>query len=277
MSAFSPDSRFLVSASADDTCKVWRVADGQRMDTLPQPLKAEYTCTFSPDGRTIVAAGADNNIRVWRFVSREAGDQSDGDGAIRHEGAIVRLAFTPDGTKLVSLAEDRTIKVWRTSDYSELKLWENQPDVASALAFGPDGDSFEVGRMDGSLAILCDPGRRYRSSPRTQTRPELPSQIRPGPTRMASEHEPNNDPTRPTGSPFPRRSPAAVDAGSSGGPDFDYFRFTARAGEPWVFEVNAARSSSKLDSYLEILDGQRPARPAGDPPGGARLLFHVSR
>ena len=43
-----------------------RTASG--MDTLPQPLKAEYTCAFSPDGRTIVAAGADNNIRVWQFV-----------------------------------------------------------------------------------------------------------------------------------------------------------------------------------------------------------------
>ena len=28
--AFSPDGRFLVSASADDTCKVWRVDDGLR-------------------------------------------------------------------------------------------------------------------------------------------------------------------------------------------------------------------------------------------------------
>ena len=98
--AFSPDSRFLVSASADDTCKVWRVDDGQRMDTLPQPLKAEYTCAFSPDGRSIVAAGADNNIRVWRFVSREKPEINPMVTArFAHEGAIVRLAFTRDGDK----------------------------------------------------------------------------------------------------------------------------------------------------------------------------------
>src|SRR6202021_2223182 len=63
----SPDGRFLVSPSGDDTCKVWRVEDGLRMDTLPQPLKEEYACAFSPDGRTIVAGGADNTIRVWDF------------------------------------------------------------------------------------------------------------------------------------------------------------------------------------------------------------------
>ena len=157
--AFSPDGRFLVSASADDTCKVWRVEDGQRMDTLPQPLKAEYTCAFSPDGHSIVAAGADNNIRVWQFVSREKPEINPMVIArFAHEGPIVRLAFTPDGSKLVSLAEDRTIKVWRTSDYSELQLWEKQPDVATALAFAGKS-AFLVGRLDGSLERYHDPGR----------------------------------------------------------------------------------------------------------------------
>ena len=155
--AFSPDGRFLVSASADDTCKVWRVEDGQRMDTLPQPLKAEYTCTFSPDGQSIVAAGADNNIRVWQFVSRDKPEINPMVIArFAHEGPIIRLAFTPDGSKLVSLAEDRTVKVWRTKDYSELQLWENQPDVPAALAFAGNG-TILVGRLDGSLASYAIP------------------------------------------------------------------------------------------------------------------------
>ena len=155
--AFSPDSRFLVSASADDTCKVWRVEDGQRMDTLPQPLKAEYACTFSPDGQTIVAAGADNNIRVWQFVSRDKPEINPMVIArFAHEGPIIRLAFTPDGSKLVSLAEDRTVKVWRTKDYSELRLWENQPDVPEALAFAGNG-TILVGRLDGSLSSYAIP------------------------------------------------------------------------------------------------------------------------
>ena len=38
--------------------------------------------------------------------------------------------------------------------------------------------------------------------------------------------------------------------------DADLYRFTAKAGEQWVIEVNAARSSSKLDSFLEVLDSQ---------------------
>ena len=32
-------------------------------------------------------------------------------------------------------------------------------------------------------------------------------------------------------------------------------RFDAKAGDVWVFEVNAARAGSPLDSKLEVLDG----------------------
>jgi WD40 repeat protein len=255
--AFSPDGRFLVSASADDTCKVWRVVDGQRMDTLPQPLKAEYTCTFSPDGSMIVAAGADNNIRVWRFLSHEKPEINPMVIArFAHEGPIVRVAFTRDGSGLVSLAEDRTIKLWRTSDYSQLQLWENQPDVPTSLALAADGNSFEVGRLDGSIASYTIP---------TAEPLETSAEISPVKTvelaatsalHESTEHEPNNNPVQANRLTLPARVTGAIDGTAGGQSDFDLFRFAAKAGEQWVFETNAARSQSKLDSYLEVLDGQ---------------------
>jgi WD40 repeat protein len=255
--AFSPDNRFLLSASADDTCKVWRVQDGQRMDTLPQPLKAEYCCTFSPDGRTIVAAGADNNIRVWRFVSYDKPEINPMVMArFAHEGAIVKLAFTRDGSKLISLAEDRTIKVWRASDYSELKLWDNQPDVATALALSPDGVSFEVGRLDGTVASFAIPTDAPVESPAGLARVQ-PVEM-PATTRIPErkEHEPNDLPGQANPLELPARITGAIDGTAAGRSDSDLFRFAAKAGEEWVFEIDAARSGSKLDSYIEILDSQ---------------------
>ncbi len=283
---FSPDGRFLVSASADDTCKVWRVDDGQRMDTLPQPLKAEYACMFAPDGNTIVACGADNNIRVWRFVSRDKPAINPMEIAqFAHEGPIVRLAFTPDGSKLVSLAEDRTIKVWLAGDYTELRLWENQPDVATALAFAPDGSSFEVGRLDGSIASFAIPA----AAAVAESRRAAPARI--GPVAAAathsmsdsSEHEPNNTPDQANRLTLPAKVKGVIEGGArlvagtvrvpsqpagnngatdGGQVDSDFFRFAVKAGEQWVFEVSAARASSKLDSVIEILDttGQRVPR-----------------
>jgi WD40 repeat protein/mono/diheme cytochrome c family protein len=261
--AFSPDGRFLVSASADDTCKVWRVEDGSRMDTLPQPLKAESTCLFSPDGRSIVAGGADNNIRVWRFVSREKPEINPMTVArFAHEGAIVRLAFSPDSSKLISLAEDRTVKAWRTDDYTEIQSWPGQPDVASALAFSADGSSFDVGRMDGSMATYPTPGLPP-VDPSPGAAPSAPIAARgPSSSRDLAEGEPNDRPDRANPISLPARLTGTIAGGANGAVDADLFKFSARAGEEWVFEVDAARSGSKLDSFLEVLDdhGRRVPR-----------------
>jgi len=261
--AFSPDGAFLVSASADDTCKVWRVADGRRMDTLPQPLKAETSALFTADGRWIVAAGADSNIRAWRFVSREKPEINPMEVArFAHEGAIVRLALSPDGATLVSLAEDRTIKAWRASDYAEIGSWEGQPDVPSAVAFAPDGASFLVGRMDGSTASFAIPSPAPAPEAAPAAPPAVASAEAPPPAAEAAEREPNDAPEAAVAVALPARISGVVDAGADGRPDADFYRFEARAGEEWVFEVDAARSGSKLDSFVEVLaaDGSRIPR-----------------
>jgi WD40 repeat protein len=262
--AFSPDSRFLVSASADDTCKVWRVADGMRLDTLAQPLEEEYCCAFSPDGRLIAAGGADNTIRVWKFIAQDRPRINPMVQArFAHEGPIVRLAFTPDGARLVSVGEDRAIKLWETAGYTELEMWGEQPDVAVALAIAGDGRSFRVGRMDGSLAAYSLPG------PQVQTAPAEPEAPAPAPAEVAAEgssaplnrlaeREPNNTPAEATAIDLPAELSGTI-AGkdkSSGAADVDLYHFSARAGEPWVIEVNAARAKSKLDSFVEVLDAQ---------------------
>ena len=175
-----------------------------------------------------------------------------------HEGPIVRLAFTPDGSRLVSLAEDRTIKVWETADYTELQLWEQQPDVAAALAVAGDGTSFCVGRMDGSLASYPLPrlaDAEHRGPPRSSRRGDAPiaGTRQHGPS--SAEHEPNDAPRRRTAVELPAEITGAIAGGKDGGrADVDLYRFSAKAGEPWVIEVNAARAKSKLDSFVEVLD-----------------------
>jgi mono/diheme cytochrome c family protein len=256
--AFSPDGRFLVSASADDTCKVWRVDDGMRLDTLPQPLKEEYCCAFSPDGRSIVAGGADNTIRVWNFVSSDKPRINPMVLArFAHEGTIVRLAFTRDGSKLLTLAEDRTIKVWETAEYTELRSWEQQPDVATAVAVSGDGTSFRVGRMDGSLASypLPDPRDRGDATPAEARSEAVPVRDGGGPSRVA-EREPNNATAQATEVNVPAEVTGTIAGGAAGEGDVDIYRFSGKAGEQWVIEVNAARSRSKLDSFVEVLDSR---------------------
>ena len=43
-------------------------------------------------------------------------------------------------------------------------------------------------------------------------------------------------------------------AGESRAPDVDLYQFSAKTGQQFVIEVNAARDKSPLDSHIEVLD-----------------------
>jgi hypothetical protein len=84
------------------------------------------------------------------------------------------------------------------------------------------------------------------------------------PMTATAEQEPNNEAASANAAPAPVQVTGVIDASATAGvpPDVDLYRFKARAGEEWVIEVNAGRSGSKLDSFVEVLtaDGQRIER-----------------
>lgn len=253
---FSPDGQLLVSASADETAKVWHVATGERLDTLGQPTAEVYCCAFAPDGQTVVAAGADNRIRVWRVLSRTSPRINPlVYSRFAHEAAITRLAFSADGKRLASVAEDRTAKVWDSDSLREIQLWEDQPEIISGLALR--GNRLQLCRLDGSVAQLeFTPSTTATLSPES---PSLtPTEVAEAPMQDQAEAEPNNDVANATPLTLPAKVTGVV-GDEADGADEDWFRFAAKAGQQWIFEIDAARSKSPLDSIVEIRDS------AGEP------------
>ena len=75
------------------------------------------------------------------------------------------------------------------------------------------------------------------------------------------ESEPNDHPSQATPLVLPGSACGRIGhaTGTDTKADIDLFRFEAKAGETWVFETEAARRSSPLDSKIEVLDaGGKP-------------------
>jgi len=255
---FSVDSQALVSASADSTCKVWRLSDAERMDTLGQPLKEQYRVSLSPDGRSVAAAGADNRIRIWKLVSTTQPRINPLMVArYAHEGPIISLQYTPDGKHLVSISEDKTVKVWETKNYTETQLIEGESEVSMALAIAPDSQRFLMGRLDGSIdfqEIKINSSVGGAEEAPIAIVPQSPQNQEP---QKLKEQEPNQTPQTAQAVTLPATIEGEINI-SGAEVDADYYHFSAKAGEEWVFEINAARSKSLLDSTIEVLtkDGQ---------------------
>jgi len=62
--AYSADGTRIVTASVDNTARVWDAQTGEQLAILPHESDVN-SARFSPDGLQIVTASKDNTARIW--------------------------------------------------------------------------------------------------------------------------------------------------------------------------------------------------------------------
>lgn len=113
--AFDPEGSTLVSASEDNTVRMWSRSDSgqwQLSAILQSHTPASRTVAFSPDGTILAVGDTKGLIHLWH------GDHTDV-AACRyqilsgHTSSVQGVAFRPDGQLLASISVDRTIRIWQ--------------------------------------------------------------------------------------------------------------------------------------------------------------------
>lgn len=177
---FSPNQQYLVTASLDQTARVWeldtekcyilsghtaglycatfylgedRVATAARDQTVriwnflegthsTYNLNNDaYSVRFSPNGNRLVIALRDHTVQVLDLVRQEISHIFTG-----HTAEIVSSTFSHDGTKLATLSRDRTVRVWNLfadSKEKEVDIFHERENWVHWISFSPN-DQFIV-------------------------------------------------------------------------------------------------------------------------------------
>jgi WD40 repeat protein len=66
---FSPDGKWIVTSSGDNTARVWDAASGVGITVMKGHADKVYQARFSPDSLRVVTASKDGSVCLWDAAS----------------------------------------------------------------------------------------------------------------------------------------------------------------------------------------------------------------
>jgi WD40 repeat protein len=145
--AFSPDSKFLVTAARDPVPRVWDAATGKQLSELHGHTGAVWTAVFSPNGGRILTGSADHTARIWDAATgRSLFELRD------HTSDVRNATFSPDG-RLALTTGGSTARLWDAATGNPLREVRGGGKVVTCARFSPDGKLVATGGDDATARI----------------------------------------------------------------------------------------------------------------------------
>ncbi len=158
---FSPDGHLLVTASGDQTIKIWEIATGKPLHTLLTHETAIAGIAFSRDGQMLATADGFGTVHLWNPATGQL---------LRtlrlspFPSPPVYLAFMPDGRHLVTANRNGTFYVLRLGDYAG----SSDSKGATVLLLDAPGTKEPIGEVrrfvghtDNVIGVAFSPNGRY--------------------------------------------------------------------------------------------------------------------
>ena len=146
--AVTPDGRCAVSASEDQTLKLWDLESGAELRTLTGHGSGVTAVAVTADGRRAVSGSWEGTLKVWDLESGAELRTLAG-----HRYGVTRVSVTADGRRAVSGSWEGALKVWDLESGAELHTLTAHSEWLSAVAVAADGRRAVSASRDQTLKV----------------------------------------------------------------------------------------------------------------------------
>ncbi|MFD0773652.1 AAA family ATPase [Streptomonospora algeriensis] len=146
--AWSPDGRFLATASRDGTGRIWDVESGAVRAELAGHLGMVQMVSWSPDSTRVATASRDGTVRVW--------DVESGRDTLRLDGAadvVQGVAWSPRGDVVAGASRDRAVRIWDAHTGDLVAALVGHGDDVWGLDWSPDGSRLASASHDQTVIV----------------------------------------------------------------------------------------------------------------------------
>jgi WD40 repeat protein len=126
---FSTDGKWLVSASYDETIKLWSVETGACLQTFIGHRGPILSAKFSHDDRLIISVGVDRSLKIWDTQTGKClHSLTDHSGLIYTLDVGIIRSSDLDSPNFMAFTGslDETIKVWDLDDAKCIATWKSR-------------------------------------------------------------------------------------------------------------------------------------------------------
>jgi transcription initiation factor TFIID subunit 5 len=157
--SFAPDSKYLLSSSADETVRLWSLDTYTALVSYKGHNHPVWDVAFGPFGHYFATASHDQTARLWSCdhvypLRIFAGHLSDVD----------TVTFHPNGMYVFTGSSDKTVRMWDVNKGSSVRVFIGHTGAVNALAVSPDGRWLATAGEDSIINVWdIGSGRRLKT------------------------------------------------------------------------------------------------------------------
>lgn len=144
--AFSPDQRFVASATSDANVEVCNITTGDKKHVFTGNDGWVTAVAFSPAGKVVAAGSGNGHVRLW--------DTTLDTSSIRpYEDRVNSVDVSPNGKLVASTSSDTTVRLWNVATGLCETILEGHTDRITTAVFSPDGELIASASCDNTIRL----------------------------------------------------------------------------------------------------------------------------